>query len=136
MSAAKKGAGHHSRLSTLMIDCLADRFQESIAFWTQALGFKPPRRPVADQRYLTLGRIDGPLFVRMQKVDRNPGYHLDIESDRIDAEADRLEAAGARRKYKLKRWCVLEDPSGTPFCVIRPESDDFPQSANHWEQPS
>jgi Glyoxalase-like domain len=137
VSAAKKArTGHNSRVSTLMIDCLTDRFQESIDFWAAALGFERPRRPASNQRYLTLGRIDGPLYVRMQKVERNPGYHLDIESDRIDTEADRLETAGARRKYKLKRWWVLEDPSGTPFCVIRPESDDFPQGANHWEQPS
>src|SRR5690606_31151433 len=102
MSAATNGKGHRSRVSTLMIDCLADRFDESIAFWSRALGFKKPRRPAADQRYLTLGRIEGPLFVRLQKVEDNPGYHLDIESDDINAEADRLEAAGARRKYRIK----------------------------------
>lgn len=124
---------HHSRLSTLMIDCAADRFEESIDFWCRALGFSKPRRPAANQRYVTLGRIDGPLFVRVQKVDDNPGYHLDIESDRTGLEADRLEAAGARRKYRIKRWWVLEDPSGNAFCVIRPESDDFPEGANRWE---
>lgn len=128
-----KSSRHHSRVSTLMIDCLADRFNESIDFWTRALGFSRTRRPAGDQRYITLGRIEGPLFVRLQKVDKNPGYHLDIETDRVGAEADRLEAAGARRKYRLKRWWVLEDPSGTPFCVIRPESDDFPKGANQWE---
>lgn len=128
--------GHHSRVSSLLIDCLADGFNESIDFWTRALGFPRPRRPSRRQRYVTLGRIDGPLFVRLQKVDKDPGYHLDIETDRVGAEADRLEAAGAKRKYRLKRWWVLEDPSGTPFCVIRPESDDFPQGANRWEDAS
>ena len=59
MSAAKKsGTGHRSRVSTLMIDCLTDRFHESIDFWTAALGFKRPRRRARDQRYLTLGRIE------------------------------------------------------------------------------
>lgn len=129
----RKSSSHHSRISTLMIDCLAERFDESIGFWCSALGFSRIRRPSNNQRYVTLGRIDGPLFVRLQKVDKNPGYHLDIESDRVGAEANRLEAAGARRKYRLKRWWVLEDPSGTPFCVIRPESDNFPQGANRWE---
>lgn len=116
-----------------MIDCLADRFDASIDFWTRALGFEKPRRPAANQRYLTLGQIEGPLFVRLQKVDTDPGYHLDIESDRIGAEADRLEAAGGRRKYRIKRWWVLEDPSGNAFCVIRPESENFPATAHHWE---
>lgn len=131
-----KAGGHHSRISTLMIDCLADRFEDSIGFWTRALGLRPPRRPAKNQRYVTLGRIEGPLFVRLQKVERDPGYHLDIESDRLDAEVERLESAGARRKYRIKRWWVLEDPSGNPFCVIRPESDDFPGDASHWEDTS
>ncbi|HZD53146.1 MAG TPA: VOC family protein [Woeseiaceae bacterium] len=127
-----KTTAHHSRVSSLMIDCLADRFDKSLEFWTRALGLSPPRRPTDDQRYVTLGRIEGPLFVRLQKVEHDPGYHLDIESDRIGAEADRLEAAGARRKYHIKRWWVLEDPSGNAFCVIRPESDTFPDNANLW----
>lgn len=131
-----KTTGHHSRISTLMIDCLADRFDESIDFWTRALGLSKPRRPAKNERYVTLGRIEGPLFVRLQKVEEAPGYHLDIESDRIDAEADRLEAAGATRKYRIKRWWVLEDPSGNAFCVIRPESDGFPANASHWEDAS
>jgi predicted enzyme related to lactoylglutathione lyase len=116
-----------------MIDCLADRFDESIAFWSRALGLARPRRPAADQRYVTLGRLAGPLFVRLQKVDDSPGYHLDVESDRVDREVERLEAAGARRKYRIKRWWVLEDPSGNAFCVIRPESEEFPDNANRWE---
>ena len=124
---------HHSRVSTLMIDCLADRFEESIGFWTRALGFAQPRRPAGNQKYITLGRLDGPLFLRLQKVETDPGYHLDIESDRINAEADRLEAAGANRKYRIKRWWVLEDPSGNAFCVIRPESEGFPDGARCWE---
>jgi hypothetical protein len=134
MSPAAKGEGHRSRVSTLMIDCLADRFDESIGFWSRALGLKKPRRPAADQRYLTLGKIEGPLFVRLQKVEDNPGYHLDIESDDINAEADRLEAVGATRKYRIKRWWVLEDASGNAFCVIRPESDGFPGNATYWEE--
>lgn len=116
-----------------MIDCLADRFDESLEFWRRALGFARPRRPAANQRYVTLGRIETPLMVRLQKVEKNPGYHLDIETDDIGAEAARLETAGARRKYRIKRWWVLEDPSGNPFCVIRPESGDFPQGTNQWE---
>jgi predicted enzyme related to lactoylglutathione lyase len=125
-------ASHHSRLSTLMIDCATDRFEQSIDFWTRALGLAKPRRPSAGQRYITLGRVEGPLFVRLQKVDRNPGYHLDIASDSPAAEVERLEAAGAKLKYRIKRWWVLEDPSGNAFCVIRPESDAFPEGASRW----
>lgn len=123
---------HHSRLSTLMIDCLDENFDEALEFWSKALGLEIKRRPAAGQRYVHLGEIPGPVFVRLQRVDRDPGFHLDIESDSPASERDRLQRAGARSKYRVKRWWVMEDPSGNPFCVIRPESDDFPRNAIEW----
>lgn len=124
---------HHSRMSTIMIDCLDESFDESLSFWSAALGLPPARRPTAGQRYVTLGELPGTVNVRLQRVDRDPGVHLDLETDRVAAETARLEAAGARRKYRVKRWWVMEDPSGNPFCVIRPESEGFPGNANEWE---
>lgn len=124
---------HHSRISTLMVDCLADRFDQSLEFWSAALGLSPRRRPAAGQRYVTLGDLPGPLTVRLQKVERDPGIHLDIETDSVPAEVARLEAAGARRRYRVRRWWVMEDASGTPFCVIRPESKTFPEHARRWD---
>lgn len=124
---------HHSRMSTIMIDCLDESFGESVAFWSSALGLSPTRRPAAGQRYVTLGELPGTVTVRLQRVTRDPGFHLDLESDSLPAETARLEAAGARRKYRIKRWWVMEDASGNPFCVIRPESEGFPGNANEWE---
>lgn len=125
---------HHSRVSTLMIDCLDAHFDASLAFWSSALGLKAPRRPQAGQHYVTLGEIEGPLFVRLQRVKSNPGYHLDVETDDQRAEKRRLEAAGGRAKYRIKRWWVMEDPSGNAFCLIRPESDEFPGNAATWSE--
>jgi len=127
-----KSSSHHSRLSTLMIDVLDENFDEALAFWSAALGLDPARRPAGDQRYVTLGEIEGPLFVRLQRVEKNPGYHLDIETDDMRTERSRMEAAGAHPKYRVKRWWVMEDPSGNPFCLIRPESGEFPDNANEW----
>lgn len=123
---------HHSRLSTLMIDCLDEQFDDSLAFWSAALGLEPARRPKKGQRYVTLGPIDGPLYLRLQRVSSEPGYHPDIESDDVPGEVRRLEDAGGRRKYRIKRWWVMEDPSGNAFCVIRPESEKFPRGARRW----
>lgn len=123
---------HYSRISTIMIDCLDEHFDQALAFWSNALGLTP-RRPRAGQRYVTLGEIPGPVFIRLQRVATDPGFHLDVESDAVPAEVSRLEAAGARRKYRVKRWWVLEDPSGNPFCVIRPESGDFARGARRWD---
>ena len=39
---------------------------------------------------------------------------------------------GASRKYRIKRWWVMEDPSGNAVCVIRPESEKFPRGARRW----
>jgi hypothetical protein len=124
---------HHSRLSTLMIDCLDDEFDSSLSFWAEALAMPQPRRPAGNQRYVTLGKIEGPLFVRLQKVSADPGYHLDIESDDPAAEVSRLESRGARNRRRVKRWWVVQDPSGNAFCVIRPESEGFPGNANAWK---
>lgn len=82
---------------------------------------------------MTLGDIPGPLTVRLQRVQKDPGYHLDIETDGMRAETARLEAAGARRKYRIRRWWVLEDPAGNAFCVIRPESRTFPRHVRRWD---
>lgn len=127
---------HHSRVSTLMIDCLDQHFDEAVEFWSEALGISPARRPKAGQRYVTLGEIAGPLCVRLQRVEKDPGYHLDVETDDQRAERGRMEAAGARAKYRIKRWWVLEDPSGNAFCLIRPESKGFPRNARRWSDES
>lgn len=124
---------HHSRLSTLMIDCLEETFDNSLDFWSKALGLPVARKPSANQRYVTLGKIDGPFHIRLQKVATDPGYHLDIETDDISREVQRLEGHGANRKYRIKRWWVMEDLSGNAFCIIRPESDGFPRGAQRWK---
>ena len=72
----------------------------------------------------------GGLHVEVQKVAHPSRVHLDIESDDIEAEARRLEALGAKRIGKVKRWIVMEAPTGQRFCVVRPQSEDFPHAAN------
>jgi hypothetical protein len=33
---------------------------------------------------------------------------------------------------RVKTWVVMRDPAGLPFCVVRPQFDDFPEGANEW----
>lgn len=122
---------HRSLLSTLMIDCLDENFDASFDFWSWTLGLQG-RRPSANQNYVTLGQLDMPMMVRLQRVQRDPGYHLDISTDDMKAERERLLANGARAKYRIKRWWVMEDPSGNAFCLIRPE-EGFEEYAREWE---
>ncbi|HET6654913.1 MAG TPA: VOC family protein [Gammaproteobacteria bacterium] len=111
---------HHSRLSQIFIDCLDENFEECLAFWSAAFGCPPPRQPRKGQRYVTLKKpCPGHIGVSLQRVERDPGVHLDFESDSVAKESARMEAAGARRKYRIKSWWVMEDPSGNAFCVVR-----------------
>jgi Glyoxalase-like domain len=122
--ATRKLNGHRSRLAGLVIDVLPEHYEACVAFWARALGANPPRTPRKGQRYTTLkGASDG-LVVLVQRVQKDPGIHLDIESDSVAAEVARLEAAGARRKYRIKTWEVLEDPAGMAFCVVRPQAQE------------
>lgn len=121
---------HRSLPSTLMIDCLDEHFDESYEFWSRALGLGR-RRPGPEQKYVTLGRLDMPFTVRMQRVSGDPGYHLDIATSDMKAERERMLACGARAKYRIKRWWVMEDPSGNAFCLVRPE-EGFEEYAREW----
>ena len=67
----------------------------------------------------------GPVQMAFQKVDEpTPGknrLHVDLKADDLDAEVDRLLAAGAglveRRGVESFLWVTLTDPDGNEFCV-------------------
>ena len=69
----------------------------------------------------------------MQRVEHASRVHLDIESDDLDAEAARLEALGARRIGFVKRWWVMEAPTGHRFCIVRMRDGQEDAAANHWD---
>jgi hypothetical protein len=54
--------------------------------------------------------------------------HLDLETDDVEAEVQRLEALGAtRHDHQQERgyhFWVLRDPWGNEFCVLQP---NFPE---------
>ncbi|MGH8032065.1 MAG: VOC family protein [Luteimonas sp.] len=125
---------HHSRLSTFVLDCKVDDLKESVDFWSKALG-----KPVTsydqdgDGNYAELQvAADEPMLL-LQKVDHPARIHLDIESDDVDAEADRLETLGAKKIEFIKRWWVMEAPSGHRFCVVRQQRDPFGSHLNTWK---
>lgn len=123
---------HRSRLSNLVIDCLDEHFEDCLAFWAAAFGAPMPRKPRAGQRYVTLKTRAGEPEVLLQRVERDPGVHLDFETDSVMKESARLEAAGARRKYKVKTWWVMQDPSGNAFCVIRKQHPERLAQTTTW----
>jgi predicted enzyme related to lactoylglutathione lyase len=125
---------HHSRLSTLVLDCQVDDLQAGVEFWSRALG-----KPVAsldqdgDGKYAELEtQADEPILL-LQKVDHESRVHLDIETDDVDAEAARLEQLGAKKVARVHTWWVMEAPTGHRFCVVRQQRKPFGPHTNRWE---
>ena len=124
---------HKSRLAGFIIDCQTPDLEAAAQFWSAALGLPIKGDPEDDPGYRLLDNAPGGLHVEVQKVEHASRVHLDIESDDLEAEAKRLEALGAKRINKVKRWIVMEAPTGQRFCIVRPQSGDFAQAANKWK---
>jgi predicted enzyme related to lactoylglutathione lyase len=124
---------HRSRLGTVVIDCQTAELDRAAEFWAKALN-RPARKPhdPADHNYRDLETPRGEVVVVVQQVDHPSRVHIDIETDDLDAEVARLEKLGAKRIALVKRWWVMEAPTGQRFCVVRPQRPDFPEGANEW----
>lgn len=117
---------HRSRLSTLLIDVPAAEAPRAAGFWSAALG--------VPTQFTDLPGAHPNLVVSVQAIDDAPRYHLDIETDDVDAETARLEGLGA---VEVNRWLgcrVLRVPGGQLLCVIPQHSDDetFARLATTW----
>ncbi len=124
---------HRSRLGTLIIDCQSDNLRAEAEFWSAALGCEAePADNQKDLKYIRLGNDSPDVQVLLQQVDHPSRVHIDIETDDIEAEVERLQRIGATLVERLPRWVVLEAPSGHRFCVIGPVRDGFAENANRW----
>ena len=124
------GAMHKSRLATFVIDCETDDLEGAARFWSAALG-----RAVSttnDPGYLELATAREEPQLLVQRVTHPSRVHLDIESDDLEAEVRRLEALGARRVGFVKRWWVMEAPTGQRFCVVNPQRGPLDDRVNEW----
>ena len=125
---------HQSRISAFVLDCKVDDLAEATRFWSAALG-----RTVAsadqdgDGRYAELATDADEPFLLLQRVDHDARIHLDIETDDLDAEVARLEALGATRIAFVKRWWVMQAPTGHRFCVVRKQRPEFGPHLNAWD---
>jgi predicted enzyme related to lactoylglutathione lyase len=124
---------HHSKISTFVFDCKTDDLTQAIEFWSKALG-----RPVAsadqdgDGKYAELKTDNDEPLLLLQRVQHESRIHLDIETDDIEAEVARLEALGATRVEFVKRWWVMQAPTGHRFCVVRKQRVEFGPHLNTW----
>jgi catechol 2,3-dioxygenase-like lactoylglutathione lyase family enzyme len=125
---------HRSRINGILIDCNVDDIQDAARFWAEALG-----RPIdADHpgtrgNYVMLETPPDEISVQIQRVDHESRVHIDIETDDIEAEVDRLEKLGATVANRLDRWVVMQAPSGQRFCIVRVQRPGWPKGATSWE---
>ncbi len=123
---------HRSRLSTLLIDTPADDAPRSAAFWSAALGVAA--RPSAEPQFTVLHGAVPALVTAVQAITGQARYHLDIETDDVDAEVARLMDLGASEESSWQGCRTLRAPGGHLLCVIPVHSDpdDFERSARSW----
>ncbi|MCP3166283.1 VOC family protein [Myxococcus qinghaiensis] len=116
---------HRSRLAGFIIDCETGDVRTAATFWSQALGLGVGELEVeGPAEYVGLQNAPAGLNIEVQKVSHPSRVHLDIEADDQDAEAARLEALGARRIGWVKRWWVMEAPTGHRFCIVKMKNPD------------
>lgn len=126
---------HRSRLAGFIIDCQTDDLDDAARFWSEALGVTiadPDAGDVSGQ-YAQFGDTPGDLHIEVQKVDHASRVHLDIEADDLDAEAARLEALGAKKIGFVKRWWVMEAPTGQRFCIVKMHHPERGTPPNRWD---
>jgi predicted enzyme related to lactoylglutathione lyase len=124
---------HKSRLAGFSIDCQTQELDAATRFWSSALGLPLKTDAPPEDNYRKLESGPQMLDIEVQQVSHPSRVHLDIESDDIEAEVQRLEGLGARRLEQIRTWWVMQAPTGQRFCVVPPQSADFAERANVWK---
>jgi len=124
---------HRSRLAGFIIDCQTGDIDAAATFWSGALGLPVNQSYVdGDAEYVDFSGAPADLHIEVQKVQHPSRVHLDIETDDLDAEAARLEALGAKKVGFVKRWWVMEAPTGQRFCIVRMKHPEQGAKPNVW----
>lgn len=130
---------HRSRLAHFVID--VDDLDHGVQFWSAALG--AAQEPLVDtsrHMYRRLRLPDSDIRILLQRTNdtklSKERMHLDLETDDVEAEVQRLETLGATRwDHQQERghdFWVLCDPWGNEFCVLQPEFPDLLARRRPW----
>jgi predicted enzyme related to lactoylglutathione lyase len=117
-------------LAATYVDVPRDHYDKSVRFYAELTGHPAE----VDGDYASFGKSGAGVELLVQAVgDPTPRVHLDIETDDIDAEVERLVALGATEEARIEGWVVLADPVGNPFCIIKVQDPEtFEARATTW----
>jgi len=109
------------RIGSVVID--VKDFSRMMAFWKDALGYRPKREPTPEDPFVILKdpKGKGPnVSLDGMEPYRNV-LHLDLYTEDPDGEVKRLLKLGAtvfREREEGEDFVVLADPEGNLFCVV------------------
>jgi hypothetical protein len=125
---------HRSRLVGVLFDTPAGQAGQEVEFWSRALGAPTYSPPDEEQFTVLIGAVPDFFTVVQALDDGAPRYHVDIETDDLEAEVARLTALGAESVTRWKDAFTMRSPGGHMLCVVPIHSDPetFDRNAHTW----
>jgi predicted enzyme related to lactoylglutathione lyase len=114
---------HRSTLVQLTVDVPDQHYDRELAFWRAATGWADESVD-APEFHRLVHRRESPLQLLVQRLGPDDGAqqaraHLDLGTDDLAAELERVQSLGARVLWPGDGFVALRDPVGLPFCVTR-----------------
>lgn len=124
---------HRSRVYALIIDVPEEAGAGAAAFWSGVFGTQA-RPSVEEPQFTSLPGAVAGITTALQAIEGQGRYHLDVETDDVLAEAERLRALGAVDVSTWLECHVLQAPGGHLLCVVPVAGDrvTFDAQARTW----
>ena len=125
---------HRSRLAILLLDLPPELHDAGRDFWAGATGH-PAEADPTDPDWSSLGSFADGFHLEVQRTGTGtpPRWHVDVATDDVAAEVQRLEALGARRVADMGGFWQMKDPAGLLFCVVGIQTGaEFDRHATTW----
>ena len=116
---------HRILLREVVVDAPEATFAAVRDFWAAAL-LTDAHEVEEFPEFTALPDAASLSWVGLQNIGSGTArFHLDIETDDVDAEVERLTGLGALKIADGRTWVTMRDPSGLLFDVVPYESPQF-----------
>jgi NAD(P)-dependent dehydrogenase (short-subunit alcohol dehydrogenase family) len=116
---------HRILLREVVVDAPEDTFAATRDFWAAAL-VTEAREVEEFPEFTALPDAASLSWVGLQNIGSGAArFHLDIETDDVDAEVERLTRLGGVKIADGRTWVVMRDPAGLIFDVVPYQSPWF-----------